>query len=180
MHLKSISRFATVLAVSFGLAAVARAQSGDLTGDTITVTGAGYISPSSAVVGPGVEFTGIFGYMDVDFGADTLTLTTMGGLEGWSGFGDETFTFADNTIDGIQLASNSGFLNDGDNTLLEVPPSFTPDSITLDFGDGAVVGDGSNLVFNIESSSVPDTASTLTLLGGALAGLAALRRRFAR
>lgn len=42
---------------------------------------------------------------------------------------------------------------------------------------GSVV---SNFDWSIVPSSVPDTASTLALLGGAMIGLAALRRKFAR
>jgi hypothetical protein len=55
-----------------------------------------------------------------------------------------------------------------------VDPTITIDSSTPDASDYSIVYSS-----NLPQSSLPDGGATLTMLGGALAGLAALRRRFA-
>jgi hypothetical protein len=55
---------------------------------------------------------------------------------------------------------------------------FSPNQLEGISGDNS--GNGYVTIDLIQASPVPDSASTLTLLGGALAGLAAIRRRFAK
>ena len=54
------------------------------------------------------------------------------------------------------------------------------DYVDLYYPPYFVTPNGIWTVTDLSTQSVPDAASTLPLLGGALAGLAALRRRFAR
>jgi hypothetical protein len=169
--MKQITRFASILVIALGLAASAHAN---LTGDTITTSGL-YVGPTSATVTPTADFTGIFGYVNFDFAATTLTVTPTTGVS-WSGFGPYTFTFND-TITGVSIASNTGFSGGIVNNF-----SFNSDSLTLDMSSGEA-NNGSALVFDIASTNgqaVPDSGSTVALLGAAMVCLVAFRRRFAR
>jgi hypothetical protein len=148
----------------------------NLIGVTVTATGTD-LSPPTATIGPGIEFTGISGDMNFDFDANSLTVTSQGNLTGWGGFGPYTFSGFTEPITSLSIGSNNGFAGKIVDNF-----SFTTDSITLDMSDGSVNSAGGTLVFNINSStnSVPDAGSSLAMLGGSLIGLAALRRRFGR
>jgi hypothetical protein len=190
--MKSNIQFSIILAISLGIVAAARAQSGDLTGDTVTASGVAttwFASADTAVVGPGPEFAFFQGgdlslppFINIDFGADTLTFSVLTGIGfGGGDLGAMTFTFADNTIDNIFLYSDIGVTGN-----ITGQPTFTADSITVDWGYSTFsqLTDGSSIVFDIDSTpngapaSAPDTGSTLTLLAGAFAGLATFRRRY--
>ena len=161
------------LAIIVGaLALVSNSARAQLIGQTIEATGYA-LSPASATIGPGVEFAGIYGDVGIDFGADTLTLT---GYVGYSGFGEYTFSGFTTPITGISLdPANLGYADGLD-------PTFTSNSITLDFDNGDVVGP---VIFDIQTgaappSTVPDGGTTAALLGGALIAMAALASKYKR
>ena len=173
--MKTTSICAVLLLGSLCFPSYSRAQ---LLGDTITGTGNG-LTPASATIGGGVEFTiqGIsFTVANFDFGASTLTLTTgapnTGGI---SNGGNFVFSGFDTAITGISVGTNQGWSG----TVLT--PTFTAGSITvnLDSAQIAISAPAPRaLVYNIQTgSSVPDTGGTVGILGGALAGLLVLRRR---
>jgi hypothetical protein len=169
--MKSIIHSASLIILALGLAAAARA---DLTGDTITASGL-FVGPSSATVTPTADFSGIFGYVNFDFAANTLTVTPTTSVS-WGGFGPYTFGFND-TITGVSIASNTGFSGGIVDNF-----SFNSNSLTLDMSSGLAYA-GSALVFDITSTNgqaVPDSGSTVALLGAAMVGLVAFRRRFSR
>ena len=166
--------FALLSAFTF-LHAPARA---DLIGDSITATGVP-MSTTSAVIGPGVEFTQLYENgtskdFTWDFGADTLTVRNV--HFGINIMGSDNLTFGgfDSVITNVSVSSNDYFFA----SILS--PSFTANSITMDLSNTVAYG-GATLVFKIEtqSSSVPDGGLTGVMLGAALAGFGIVRRRFA-
>lgn len=150
----------------------------DLIGDSITLSGiAAY--PTTATVGAGVEFTGFNGFLTYDFGANTLTVRNPDYygtyLISWGAIvGPYTFTGFTETINSLSIISNTGFYGN-----IVTNFSYGPNSITLDMDDGGASAN-SELVFGINSApnSVPETCTTLALLGSTFLGLAAFRRRF--
>src|SRR6266571_316262 len=91
-------KFALVTAAFLGnLLLVTIPAQATLIGDTINGTGT-FLAPGSATIGAGVEFTGIIGFINFDFGADTLTLTPTAGFIGWGGFGNYVFSGFDEVI----------------------------------------------------------------------------------
>ncbi|HWA27467.1 MAG TPA: hypothetical protein VG734_17560 [Lacunisphaera sp.] len=160
----------TLVAGSLLVSTAARA---DLIGDTVNA--AGYdVAPPSAVVGAGIEFNGMFGYMNFDFGANTLTVTTTTEVS-WTGFGIFTFSGFDELITNVSIGSNSGFTGGIVSNF-----SFTGSTISLDLNSGYSGQGIRTLVFDINSTSVPEQGSIMGMLGTALVGAAMLRRRFAR
>jgi len=138
-----------------------------LIGDTISATGS-QLGPASATIGAGVEFVGVGGFLQFDFGASTLTISD-GVVSSWSAFGNYVFSGFDQTITGLSIASNTGFSGSIVNNF-----SFTSNSITFDFNPSSQRTADSVLVFNIQQ--VPEPA-TLALLGLGLAGLGFSRRK---
>ena len=137
-----------------------------LIGQTITATGI-TLTPTTATIGPGVEFIGIIGFMNFDFGASTLTLTpTVNGV-GWGGFLNYVFSGFDDLITGLSISSNSGFSG-----TVVTNFSFGPHSITLDMNAGGAADSRSILIFDIVSSAstVPEPSS-MALIGLGLLGL---------
>lgn len=156
-----------------------------LIGETISADGM-MLSPTSATIGSGVEFTGINNYMSFDFGDDSLTLTTSG--VGFANWGNYVFSGFSSIITGVSIQSTLGFWEGS----LFNPIVFTQDSITLDMTFGNAISydpnnnyqklDAAVLVFKIETapstpSTVPDVSGTLSLLGFTLVGFFALRRK---
>jgi hypothetical protein len=158
---------AVVAAAAFCAPFAAQANP-SLIGDTIIASGS-YLSSSTATVGNGIEFTGIIGYINFDFGADTLTLTPASTTLSWGGFGTYTFTGFSTPISSFNIASNDGFFG------TEITNySFTPNSISIDMDYGYALY-GTKLVYNIEVAKVPEP-ETFALLGIGLLGFALARR----
>lgn len=84
--------------------------SATLIGDTISATGH-QLTPISATIGAGSEFTGINGLINFDFGASTLTLTPtiFSPSIGWGGHGFYVFADFDDQITSLSISSNTGF-----------------------------------------------------------------------
>jgi hypothetical protein len=158
------------LAISIFAANLTRAS---LIGESISASGNG-ISPTTAVIGAGIEFPKSGVLVSFDFGADTLTVTpTISGSSNFGGWGAYTFSGFNSTISGLTLLSNNGFTGS-----VITNDTFTDHSLTLDFGSGSFANN-SKLVFGIETpkNSVPDNAGTFALLSATLTGLVAMRRR---
>jgi hypothetical protein len=160
-----------VMAACIAAAGFATSANASLIGETIAANGA-TLSPKTATIGNGVEFTGVAGFIDFDFAANTLTLTSSRGLGSWVAAGlFYTFSGFTSEITGLSIASNNGFSG----SLLS-NFSFTSNSITLDLNNGGVTNPA-NLVFNIQTASdaqVPEPA-TVALVGLGLLGFAASR-----
>lgn len=154
---------------------VAPAHAFSLLGDTISSSGF-LVSPNNAVVGAGVEFTGINGYMKFDFDANTLTVSSQNGLSGWSGWSSYVFGNFDQTITSFALVSNSGFNADFISNY-----SFTANTITLDMNSGSVndYQVGGTAVFAINGvAPIPEPETYAMMLAGlGLLGIAARRRK---
>lgn len=172
--MKTFRSFVAMLVV-FGATLISSPASASLIGDTISASGNSVVPPA-ATIGSGTEFSGVWKYINFDFDADTLTVSSINYLSSWSGFGSYTFSGFDETINAVSLASNAGFAA---YTGFITNFSFTADSITFDFNAGGVSNpiQGAVAVFNITSAAEVPEPSMLALLGLALAGLIVARRR---
>ena len=161
---------ALALVVITSLAASANAT---LIGSTVTTNGYS-LSPSSSTIGSGVEFIGVWGNINFDFGADTLTVTPNQGVSWW-GFGNYVFSGFNDPITSFSIASNTGFTGSIVDNF-----SFTSNSITLDMSSASSGGSNTELVFDINGSGttapVPEPG-TIALLGLGMAGLAIFGKR---
>ena len=148
-----------------------------LIGNTITAEGI-TLTPNSATIGSGVEFTGFNDLMNFDFGANTLTITAVtdgpGVISAWSGFRNFVFSGFSEAITSFTLASNTGFAGS-----IVDHYSFTSTSITLDMSDGSKPGPpSSEIVFNINSAGTPvPEPGTIMLFGFGMLGLAVYGKR---
>jgi hypothetical protein len=133
---------------------------------------------------PGTGFTGttFSGTLTIDVTAGTVTGIHVS-FQGLSAFNSILGGHATGTSDWVIFATNVG-INDGLN--LEFTTGHTPGSL-VGFTGGSIVGDDvtstvGNMGYNITGGSVtpavPDGGSTVSLLGFALLGVAALRRKF--
>lgn len=136
-----------------------------LIGDTINATGGGSfgISPASATIGAGVEFTSVSGFVNFDFGVSTLMLTENAGGINWTGPvpGPLAFVFSgfDDIITGFSIASNTGFSLSNS--------TFTSNSLTVDLGFPGGASAGAVLIFDIAlaaPNAVPEPGS-MVLVG---------------
>lgn len=165
-----IFRAAASIFCVLGTVVVSSTASASLIGDTISASGL-MLNPTSATIGAGVEFVGLGGYpLDFDFGANTLTISSKGGLNNWWGYGPYTYSGFDDTITSFSLVSNTGFVA---NFLDDF--SFTSNSITLNMNLGSVtnVEQGDVAVFSINSIAAVPEPSSLVLMGLALAVIGA-------
>lgn len=116
-------------------------------------------------------------------GDDTMNfLLTDLGINGISGGGDDTVLFTKNYTDGntawgfYDASVESAIYSLGNTVRFSYTAVSSVGGISYgNFLDAANFGVG---VGGVPTNSVPDTASTLAMLGGAMIGLAALRRRF--
>ena len=147
----------------------------NLTGLTFVISGADNpgIVPFSGVISTGPFASMIDGYrgftgpMDFGSGAGALPNTASGDFVGISGVGLGLFVPL-NYISGAALSDSMTFNNATFASL-----GVTPGTYVWTWGDGANQG------FTLRIGAVPDGGSTVSLLGCALLGLAALRRRLA-
>ncbi|MBE9560743.1 MAG: PEP-CTERM sorting domain-containing protein [Proteobacteria bacterium] len=151
--------------LSICLAVVSFNANATLIGDTINSSGSG-LNPASATIDNTIEFAGIIGWLNFDFGANTLTVTntdTNTAPISWGGWGDYIFSDFDSSITGLSILSNVGFTGSIINNF-----SFTDSSITLDMlSGGADVG--GQLVYLIEtgpSLPVPEPSIVWLLFSG--------------
>jgi VPDSG-CTERM motif len=145
----------------------------NLTGLTFVISGADNpgIVPFSGVISTGPFASMIDGYrgftgpMDFGSGAGALPNTASGDFVGISGVGLGLFVPL-NYISGTALSDSMTFNNATFASL-----GVTPGTYVWTWGDGA------NQRFTLRIGTVPDGGSTISLLGCALLGLAALRRK---
>jgi len=129
------------------------------------------IVPFSGVISTGPFASMIDGYrgftgpMDFGSGAGALPNTASGDFVGISGVGLGLFVPL-NYISGTALSDSMTFNNATFASL-----GVTPGTYVWSWGDGA------NQMFTLRIGAVPDGGSTISLLGCALLGLAALRRK---
>lgn len=170
----TMKKFRSVLSALslIGVTLFSSVANASLMGDTINASGAS-LSPGSATIGSGVEFTGIHGFVSFDFGDDTLVITSHNQLSGWSSFGDYVFSGFDEIINSFSLISNDGFNADFISNF-----GFNANSITLRMDSGSVSDwqTGATAVFSINANTVPEPES-LTLMLSAFTILGAVSRR---
>lgn len=170
-----------VAAVVVSVLAVA-ANAGPLTGQTLEVTGSLVAPPSSALVGPGVEFNYAFGDLDFDFDEDGLldiTYVRGAGSHGFGG-GDFDIVFSDllGTIDEI-IGFNLLSVDAGITGITQADLSFTADSIRVYMDETTwryIDSDPTASMQILFSSRVP-VPGTLMLCGIGLLGLTCSRKR---
>lgn len=161
MSLKKIASSLYFLIFYFAL--VTPAQAG-LVGHTISATG-NTLSPSTAVVGSDVEFSGIFGRLNFDFSDSHLTITSTSSI-GWGNFGNYIFSDFDEDITDVFIFSNEGFTGGIVDNF-----SFDATSISLDMNAGH---SGRSLIFQI-NTAVPEPSSLVFLFLG-LMGIGLVRK----
>jgi len=144
-------------------------------------TGTG--DPANSVVPINIQGS-LFGTA-ANLGNSDAQINTVIGSLGIYGTGatvpfDFTGSVAVGAISGITLSA-SAYSNQGFSVTDTVDPFVTIDTNPADW-QGSFDPNNYTIAFSpdLTPASVPDSASTLPLLGGALAGLAALRRRLAK
>jgi hypothetical protein len=153
---------------------IAPAHAYSLIGDTITASG-NAMTAGDATIGAGVEFTGLIDFLDFDFGANTLTISSNRYLLAWGGASTAVFSGFDQPITSFALVSNNGFAAD-----FLTNYSFTASTITLDMSTGSVLGgNGSTAVFAFNGvAPIPEPETYAMMLAGlGLLGVMARRRK---
>lgn len=171
LFMTSKRQYSIVSGLAFvGMLTVVAPVNASILGKSVTAVGDG-LSPNSAVVGDGIEFTGIGGDIHFDFGANTLTVTASNSVR-WFGFGTYFFGGLSEPITSFGLISNSGFyLGVADNF------RYGPYGVSFDMSSGGAVR-GATALFNITVAAAPvPEPHAWQLLGVGLLGLIAKRRR---
>jgi hypothetical protein len=184
-EMKIIKKAVLVACMAAGFSTGANAS---LIGDTITGTGTGLFSTantSSAIIGSGIEFSGMNGLVKFDFNANSLTLSVIDKNAIWGSLGSFVFTNFDDTITSFVISPSNG--NNGIHGFDQSDLSFGQHSITLNVRGVNPQNINSTLIFDIGTTPVGVPAqgtvpepTTVALLGLGLFGVAASRRKSAR
>lgn len=164
------------------LACCAMGAQASLVGDSVSVTnifgGTIFQGPSIVVVGAGTELVNFGEAWDIDIGATTIRLTCSGGsgCDGSANVAIDSYLFEDLdpgllgvSIDGSSTAANAIANISG--------LTFGSDSLRIDFANAITGVQGQFVLLNLQLAGAVPEPGNIALVGLALAGLGASRRR---